>query len=43
MTVIIIIIITTNLEKRLCNGTVITVTEAHITEGGWGSLPVRSL
>jgi hypothetical protein len=37
-----IIITTTNLEKHLCNGRVITVSEVHITEGG-GSLPVRSL
>jgi len=41
MTMIIIIITKTNLEKHLCNGTVITVSEAHITGGG--SLPVRSL
>ena len=31
------IIITTNLEKHLCNGTVITLSETHITgRGGLG-------
>ena len=45
MTMITIIITTTNLEKHLCNGTVITVSETHITGrgGGRGSLLVRSL
>ena len=42
---IIIITTTTNLDKHLCNGTVITVSEAHITGGGEpaGPQPLKTL